>query len=116
MLLIENITIPETAGCYLYKDSKGQVIYVGKSKYLPKRVKSYFQKNHDDIKTKTLVENIRDVEFVITSSEQEAIITEEELIKLYKPKFNIKGKDDKTRKWSLCFTDEQLTARNQLGH
>jgi len=78
------------------------------SKFLPKRVTSYFNKNHKDQKTKTLRENIRDVEFVITSSEQEAIITEEELIKLYKPKFNIKGKDDKTRKWSICFTEEQF--------
>ena len=98
--------IPQNPGCYLFKNDKDQIIYVGMSKFLPKRVSSYFQKNHTDQKTKTLVESIRDVEFVITSSEQEAIITEEELIKLYKPKFNIKGKDDKTRKWSLCFTDE----------
>lgn len=98
--------IPQNPGCYLFKNEKDQIIYVGMSKFLPKRVSSYFQKKHKDQKTKTLVENIRDVEFVITSSEQEAIITEEELIKLYKPKFNIKGKDDKTRKWSLCFTDE----------
>jgi excinuclease ABC subunit C len=100
--------IPQNPGCYLFKNGKDQIIYVGMSKFLPKRVSSYFQKNHTDQKTKTLVENIRDVEFVITSSEQEAIITEEELIKLYKPKFNIKGKDDKTRKWSLCFTEEQF--------
>jgi excinuclease ABC subunit C len=77
------------------------------SKFLPKRVSSYFQKNQTG-KTKALVENISDVEFKITSSEQEAIILEEELIKLYKPKFNIKGKDDKTRKWSLCFTEEEF--------
>jgi len=100
--------IPQNPGCYLFKNEKDQIIYVGMSKFLPKRVSSYFQKKHKDQKTKTLVENIRDVEFVITSSEQEAIITEEELIKLYKPKFNIKGKDDKTRKWSLCFTDESF--------
>jgi excinuclease ABC subunit C len=100
--------IPQNPGCYLFKNDKDQIIYVGMSKFLPKRVSSYFQKNHKDQKTKTLVENIRDVEFIITSSEQEAIITEEDLIKLYKPKFNIKGKDDKTRKWSLCFTEEQF--------
>ncbi len=100
--------IPQNPGCYLFKDDKNQIIYVGMSKFLPKRVTSYFNKNHKDQKTKTLRENIRDVEFVITSSEQEAIITEEELIKLYKPKFNIKGKDDKTRKWSICFTEEQF--------
>ena len=78
------------------------------SKFLPKRVTSYFQKNHDNQKTKYLVEQIKDVDFVITSSEQEAILMEEELIKVYKPKFNIKGKDDKTRKWSICITDEKF--------
>ena len=77
------------------------------SKFLPKRVTSYFQKNHDNEKTKYLVEQITDVDFVITSSEQEAILMEEELIKIYKPKFNIKGKDDKSRKWSICITDER---------
>ena len=77
------------------------------SKFLPKRVTSYFQKNHDNDKTKFLVEQIKDVDFVITSSEQEAVLMEEELIKIYKPKFNIKGKDDKSRKWSICITDER---------
>jgi excinuclease ABC subunit C len=107
MILEKLKDIPKTPGCYLFKDNKEQIIYVGMSKFLPKRVNSYFQKNHTG-KTKTLVENITDVEFKISSSEQEAIILEEELIKLYKPKFNIKGKDDKTRKWSLCFTDEEF--------
>lgn len=99
--------IPKFPGCYLFKDDKDQIIYVGMSKFLPKRVTSYFQKNHDNEKTKYLVEQITDVDFVITSSEQEAILMEEELIKIYKPKFNIKGKDDKSRKWSICITDER---------
>ena len=99
---------PKYPGCYLFKDERGQIIYVGMSKFLPKRVKSYFTKKHDDLKTQTLVENIRDVEFQIASSEQEAIVMEEELIKLYKPKFNIKGKDDKTRKWSVTLTQERF--------
>jgi len=98
--------IPKFAGCYLFKDDKEQVIYVGMSKYLPKRVSSYFQKKHSDFKTKQLVESARDVDFLITSSESEALLMEEELIKLYRPKFNIKGKDDKSRKWSICFSDE----------
>jgi len=105
MLIDKMNEIPQSSGCYLFKDDKGQIIYVGMSKFLPKRVKSYFTKKHKDVKTKTLVETIRDVDFVTTSSEQEAIITEEELIKLYKPKFNIKGKDDKTRTWTICFSD-----------
>lgn len=96
--------IPKSAGCYIFKDEKEQVIYVGKSKYLPKRVTSYFQKKHID-KTKVLVENITDVEFLITSSESEALILEEDLIKTYKPKYNIKCKDDKSRKISICLGD-----------
>lgn len=107
MILEKLKNIPKNPGCYLFKDDREQIIYVGMSKFLPKRVSSYFQKNQKG-KTKSLVENISDVEFKITSSEQEAIILEEELIKLYKPKFNIKGKDDKTRSWSICFTNEDF--------
>jgi excinuclease UvrABC nuclease subunit len=97
---------PKYPGCYLYKDDKDQVIYVGMSKFLPKRVSSYFTKKHDDKKTRTLVEQIRDVEYQIASSEAEALLMEEELIKLYQPKFNIKGKDDKKRTWFMCLTKE----------
>jgi excinuclease ABC subunit C len=100
--------IPQFSGCYLFKDEKGQIIYVGMSKYLPKRVLSYFQKKHDDTKTQILVETIKDVDFIISSSEQEALLLEEDLIRTYKPKFNIKGKDDKSRKWSICFTDNNF--------
>lgn len=96
---------PQYPGCYIYKDDKDQVIYVGMSKFLPKRVSSYFTKKHDDKKTKTLVEQIRDVEYQIASSEAEALLMEEELIKIYKPKFNIKGKDDKSRTWYLSLTE-----------
>ena len=96
---------PQFPGCYIYKDDKDQVIYVGMSKFLPKRVSSYFTKKHDDEKTKTLVEQIRDVEYQIASSESEALLMEEELIKIYKPKFNIKGKDDKSRSWYLSLSD-----------
>lgn len=108
-MIVEKLKhIPQHPGCYLFKNEKDQIIYVGMSKFLPKRVKSYFQKNHDSEKTKLLVEQVRDVDFMIASSEQEAILLEEELIKLYNPKFNIKGKDDKSRKWSICFTDDRF--------
>jgi excinuclease ABC subunit C len=106
--MIENVSIPKSSGCYLFKDDRGQIIYVGKSKYLPKRVNSYFQKNHEDPKTKALVESIRNVDFVITESESEALIVEENLIKLYKPKFNIKGKDDKTVRLFLTVINEDF--------
>jgi excinuclease UvrABC nuclease subunit len=105
-MLVEKVkNTPKSAGCYIFKDDKEQIIYVGMSKYLPKRVSSYFNKKHDNNKTKVLVENIRDVEFRTTATEQDAITLEEELIKLYKPKYNIKGKDDKTRNWSICITE-----------
>jgi len=104
-MLVEKVkNAPKSAGCYIFKDDKEQIIYVGMSKYLPKRVSSYFNKKHDNNKTKVLVENIRDVEFRTTATEQDAITLEEELIKLFKPKYNIKGKDDKTRNWSICIT------------
>lgn len=99
---------PSTPGCYIYKDDKDQVIYVGKSKFLPKRVSSYFTKNHTDGKTRVLVEKIRDIEYLTTTTESEALLLEEELIKIYKPRFNIKGKDDKFRKLSIQLTDEPL--------
>jgi len=98
---------PKYPGCYLFKDEKEQIIYVGMSKYLPKRVNSYFKKNQNG-KTKLLVENIKDVEFRTTPTEQDAIALEEELIKLYRPKYNIKGKDDKTRNWSICITESPV--------
>ena len=97
---------PKYPGCYIYKDGKEQVIYVGMSKFLPKRVSSYFTKKHEDKKTRTLVEKIKDVEFQIASCEAEALLMEEELIKLYQPKFNIKGKDYKSMTWFLSLTKE----------
>ena len=106
---------PKYPGCYIYKDDKDQVIYVGMSKFLPKRVSSYFTKKHDDKKTKTLVEQIRDVEYQIASSEAEALLMEEELIKIYKPKFNIKGKDDKSRTWYLSLTEGPFS-KLQITH
>jgi excinuclease ABC subunit C len=93
---IKDFSIPNTPGCYIFKDSKDQIIYVGKSKHLPKRVTSYFQKTHKDKKTLKLVTEIKNVDFLSTETENEALILEEDLIKLYKPKFNIKGKDSRT--------------------
>lgn len=108
MKILENKNIPKSPGCYLFKDDKEQVIYVGKSKFLPKRVRSYFQKNHLDPKLISLVRSIREVDFVITESEAEALIVEENLIKIYQPKFNVKGKDDKTVRTHLTISDEDF--------
>jgi len=105
MILEQKLSnIPKSSGCYLFKNEKGQIIYVGKSKFLPNRVKSYFRENHDDDKVKVLRENIRDVDFVTTINENEAILLEDDLIKLYKPKFNIKGKDDRSKRWFIALT------------
>ena len=85
--------LPEVPGCYLYRNEVGDVIYVGKSKSLKKRVNSYFKGAHD-VKTTLLVSEIFDLEFVVTSSELEALVLELNLIKQYTPKYNIKLNDD----------------------
>ena len=100
--------IPQSSGCYLFKNKKGQIIYVGKSKFLPKRVKSYFQKNHKDQKTLSLVNEITDVEFMTTNDESQALLLEDELIKSHKPKYNIKAKDDRSRQWFITLTNEDF--------
>ncbi|PKK85492.1 MAG: excinuclease ABC subunit C [Thermoplasmata archaeon HGW-Thermoplasmata-1] len=82
-------------GCYMFKDSAGEIIYVGKAKSLRKRVSSYFSNSEKDAKTQKLAGNIADVEFFVTSSEVEALILENNLIKKHKPKYNIDLKDSK---------------------
>ncbi len=86
---------PEDPGVYLMKDSKGNIIYIGKASSLRKRVSSYFQSRSHDPKVSILVKNIRDFEYVITDSETEALILESTLIKKHKPKYNVRLKDDK---------------------
>ena len=100
--------IPKTSGCYLFKDKKGQIIYVGKAKHLPNRVKSYFSNKNHTKKTKLLVENVSDVDFLTTLDENSALILENDLIKTYKPKFNVKLKDDKSKKWYLTLTNDNF--------
>ncbi|OUM90054.1 excinuclease ABC subunit UvrC [Caldibacillus debilis] len=87
--------LPDLPGCYLMKDEHDQVIYVGKAKVLKNRVRSYFVGSHDG-KTQALVNEIRDFEYIITSSDIEALILEMNLIKKYKPKYNAMLKDDKS--------------------
>lgn len=87
--------LPEMPGCYLMKDRQGTIIYVGKAKVLKNRVRSYFTGTHD-AKTQRLVGEIMDFEYIVTSSNLEALVLELNLIKQYDPKFNIMLKDDKT--------------------
>ena len=89
-------TLPASAGVYLYKNSAHEVIYVGKAKSLKKRVKQYFQKTRHDIKTEALVRDIDDLEWIETDSELDALFLESELIKRYKPAYNVLLRDDKS--------------------
>ncbi len=89
---------PDSPGVYLMKDNSGKIIYIGKALSLKKRVASYFNKSYSpDLKTGILVENISDIDYIITGSEEEALVLEATLVKIHKPKFNIRLKDDK--KW-----------------
>ena len=108
-MLVEKLqNIPKSSGCYLFKDKKGQIIYVGKAKHLPNRVKSYFSNKNHSSKTKLLVENIVDVDFLTTLDENSAFILENDLIKTHNPKFNIKLKDDRSKKWYLTLTNDDF--------
>jgi len=104
-LLVKIKSLPENPGIYQYLNSQGQIIYVGKAKNLKKRVSSYFTKNHDNTKTSILVKQINDIRFVVVSSEFDALILENNLIKEYQPKYNIQLKDDKTFPW-ICIKNE----------
>ena len=88
--------IPMKPGVYLFRDFKNKVIYVGKAKILRNRVKSYFRKNQTDVKVEVLVSKIIDIEWIITDTEVEALLLENNLIKEYYPKYNIALKDGKS--------------------
>ena len=86
-------SLPLSPGCYLFKDKNGTIIYVGKAKQLRKRVSSYFTKNHEDVKTQMLVESIESLDFISTTTEVEALILENNLIKKHYPYYNLDLKD-----------------------
>nr|WP_307775108.1 excinuclease ABC subunit UvrC [uncultured Cetobacterium sp.] len=100
MLTLFNKEIPDNPGVYLMKNNQN-IIYVGKAKNLSKRIASYFNKEHSDEKTKELVKNINDIDFIICNSETDALILENNLIKKYSPKYNINLKDEKTYPYIL---------------
>ncbi|MFW6220443.1 MAG: excinuclease ABC subunit UvrC [Nanoarchaeota archaeon] len=94
-LKIQKDKIPEKPGCYIFKDKNNKIIYIGKAKNLKNRISSYFSKNEFDNKTKSLIKNIKIIDFIITYNEIEAFILENTLIKKHKPKYNIDLKDSK---------------------
>ena len=99
--------LPETPGCYQYLDEQGEIIYVGKAKNLKRRVNSYFNKETHDRKTAMLVSKIREIKYVVVKTEEDALLLENNLIKRYKPRYNVLLKDDKTYP-SICVTNEEF--------
>lgn len=97
--------MPSSPGVYQYFNKNGDIIYVGKAKNLKRRVSSYFNKEHDSIKTNILVNNIYDLKYICVNSEADALLLENNLIKKYQPRYNILLKDGKTYPW-LCITKE----------
>lgn len=98
-------TLPDSPGVYQYYDNKDTVIYVGKAKNLKKRVNSYFTKQHLNNRTRMLVKNIVKVEHIVVSTEMDALLLENNLIKKYQPKYNVMLKDDKSYPW-ICVKKE----------
>lgn len=98
-------TIPHSPGIYQYFDKNGKIIYIGKAKNLKKRVSSYFNRHLDSGKTRVLVKQIKDIKYLVVETEVDALLLENNLIKKYRPKYNILLKDDKTYPW-ICIKKE----------
>lgn len=104
--LKEKIAIlPDTPGVYMYFDAAGTVIYVGKAKNLKRRVSSYFNRRHDNVRTALLVRNIVDMKYIVVPTEQDALNLENSMIKEYQPRYNVLLKDDKSYPW-IAVTNE----------
>ena len=107
MIDIQKVELPRSPGIYKFINQKKEIIYVGKSKDLSKRVKSYFQKNIGNRKIKNLVNEVSEIKFIISDSEHDALLLENSLIKKNKPKYNILLRDDKTYPW-ICIKNERF--------
>ncbi|GGF64519.1 excinuclease ABC subunit UvrC [Wenyingzhuangia marina] len=106
-LKLKIAVLPSTPGVYQYFNKEGTIIYVGKAINLKKRVSSYFTKTHDDAKTRILVSKIVDIKHIVVATETDALLLENNLIKKYKPKYNVLLKDDKTYPW-ICIKKERF--------
>ena len=100
-------TLPNEPGVYQYFDKEDVIIYVGKAKNLKKRVASYFNKNHENGKTRVLVKKIVRIKHIVVNTETDALLLENNLIKKYKPRYNVLLKDDKSYPW-LCIKKERF--------
>ena len=101
-------TLPDSPGVYQYYDKDAKILYVGKAKNLKKRVTSYFNKLHDNAKTNVLVKKIVEIKHIVVSSEADALLLENNLIKKLQPRYNVLLKDDKTYPW-ICIKKEPFS-------
>lgn len=99
------LNLPDCPGIYQYLNAEGTIIYVGKAKNLKRRVYSYFSKDHQSAKTRILVTKIADIKYIVVNTEEDALLLENNLIKKYKPRYNVLLKDDKTYP-SICVSNE----------
>ena len=99
------LNLPECPGIYQYLNTEGTIIYVGKAKNLKRRVYSYFSKDHQSAKTRILVTKIADIRYIVVNTEEDALLLENNLIKKYKPRYNVLLKDDKTYP-SICVSND----------
>ena len=99
------LNLPTGPGIYQYLNNEGTIIYVGKAKNLKRRVYSYFSKEHQSAKTRILVSKIADIRYIVVNTEEDALLLENNLIKKYKPRYNVLLKDDKSYP-SICVTNE----------
>ena len=99
------MNLPESPGIYQYLNDEGTIIYVGKAKNLKRRVSSYFNRDHGPGKTRVLVSKIADIRYIVVNTEEDALLLENNLIKKYKPRYNVLLKDDKTYP-SICIQNE----------
>jgi len=106
-LEIQLKTLPDSPGVYQYFDKEDIILYVGKAKNLKKRVASYFTKNHDNAKTRILVNKIVSIKHIVVETETDALLLENNLIKKHQPRYNIMLKDDKTYPW-ICIKKERF--------
>jgi len=106
-LNIQLQTLPDSPGVYQYYDKNGKILYVGKAKNLKKRVTSYFNKSHDSHRIGVMVKKIYDIKHIVVSSETDALLLENNLIKKHQPRFNVMLKDDKTYPW-ICIKNERF--------
>jgi excinuclease ABC subunit C len=100
-------SLPTTPGVYQFYDLEDRILYVGKAKNLKKRVSSYFNKTHEQGKTRVLVKKIRSIKHIVVPTESDALLLENNLIKKYRPRYNVLLKDDKTFPW-ICIKKEKF--------